>query len=664
MTVLHGRLTALLALLAVLTFVSGAGFDAPSVLPAAVVLLAAVFLRPADRLSARLEPVWRLAAVLLVARAVVRVATGAGDPVLPMVDVLLLLLCAESLRVRDGSGDARHFALTFALLIAAAAYRPGPLFGILFIAYVACAVVVLMVGNLAREARAWGTSAPEARPAFLARTALLSTFVIAASVTVFLLFPRVPGSFAARASDAVPRAIVGFSDRVSIGAHGTRIEANPEIVLRIEFPDGEPAGRTGLHWRGRTYDRFDGAVWSRTERAAPPPREAATWPGPIIEQVIYARPLRDADVLFGLHPVIDITPLSRIRPRRGSGGDYTYSGVVDPVYRVRSRDGSPSPAALRQAEPDYPPEVISHLQLPPLSARTLALAYSFRQDAPTMYDQVRAVERFLRTEFTYTLELPATRRQATLEYFLFERRAGHCEYFSTAMAMLLRAGGVAARNVNGFLGGEWNEFGQYLTVTQNNAHSWVEVFFPGYGWVTFDPTPPSAAAGIAAGAGVLSTRRLLLDGLEHRWGKWVLDYDLGRQTAFMQGLARPFSSGRERAPDGVVPAWWMVAAAVVILGGAVLASRRRRGPAAWSSATRAYMALRRAYARAGFVPPGELPPLAFVRLVGEAPGAEHARNAVALYLRTRFGGTPLTDAEQTELNDAVGAAQAALARSR
>lgn len=182
--------------------------------------------------------------------------------------------------------------------------------------------------------------------------------------------------------------------------------------------------------------------------------------------------------------------------------------------------------------------------------------------------------------------------------------------------------------------------------------------------MTFDPTPPSAAAGIAAGAGVLSTRRLLLDGLEHRWGKWVLDYDLGRQTAFMQGLARPFSSGRERAPDGVVPAWWMVAAAVVILGGAVLASRRRRGPAAWSSATRAYMALRRAYARAGFVPPGELPPLAFVRLVGEAPGAEHARHAVALYLRTRFGGTPLTDAEQTELNDAVGAAQAALARSR
>lgn len=663
MTVLHGRLTALLALIAVLGFVSGAGLDAPSAVPAAVVLLAAVFVRPAERLTERLEPLWRAAALLLVVRALLRVVAGGGDPVLPMVDLLLLLLCAESLRTRDGSGDARHFALTFALLIAAAAYRPGPLFGALFLAYVACAVLLLVVGNLAREARAHGASLTPPHPGFLARTALLSTFVVAVSLCVFLLFPRVPGGFAARTSNAVPRAIVGFSDRVSIGAHGTRIEANPEIVLRVEFPGGVPAARHALHWRGRTYDRFDGAAWSRTERAAPAP-EAARWPGPIIEQVIYARPLSDADVLFGLHPVIDIMPLSRIRPRRVSGGDYTYSGSADPVYRVRSRAAAPSPAVLRQVVPDYTREVISHLQLPPLSARVLALGDSFRQAAPTMYDQVLAVEYFLRTEFGYTLDLPATRREATLEHFLFVRRAGHCEYFSTAMAMLLRAGGIAARNVNGFLGGEWNEFGQYLTVTQNNAHSWVEVYFPGHGWVTFDPTPSAAAATIAAGAGALTARRLFFDGLDHRWGKWVLDYDFGRQAALARRVTRPFVGGDGMTGPGLPP-WWLAVVIAALLAAAALVLRRKRAvEKPWSGVTRRYVALRAMYARHGYAPPGQLPPLAFARLIDDAPGADQARRAVALYVRARFGGRALTDRQEAELRQAVVAAEAALERSQ
>jgi protein-glutamine gamma-glutamyltransferase len=663
----HRRLGALLALLSLLAFISGAGLDAPSVVPAALVLLLAVFYQPGDRAARYFEPFWRVAAVLLAGRAALSVFAGTGDPVLPMVDLLLLLLCAESLRARDGSGDARHFALTFALLIAAAAYRPGPLFGALFIAYVVCATLVLVVGHIGREARRHGTTPTPVRRGFLVRMALLSSVVLAASASVFLFFPRVSQGWAARATPAVARAVVGFSDRVSIGEHGSRIESNPEIVMRIEFPRGAPPALRSLHWRGRSYNRFDGVAWSRAERIGPRLREAEVWPGPPVEQVVYARRLGEANVLFGLHPVIDVVPVSRIRPVRMPGGDFLYTGDAEPVYRVRSRLGAPDPDVLRQVRPEHTPDVLAHLQLPAMTARMLRLADSLRLAAPNMYDHAVAVERYLRTQFQYSLDLPATRREASLDHFLFVRRAGHCEYFSTAMALLLRAGGVATRNVNGFLGGDWNEFGQYLTVTQNNAHSWVEVFFPGQGWVAFDPTPPGAAESIARGASALGSLRMYLDGLEHRWGKWVLDYDFGRQLSLLQRMSRPFSDGgRERTGAGGQgrAAWPLLAAAALLAALMLIGHRLRVGHSgsARGQPAQLYLRMRRAYERAGFPSAQRLPPLAFLQEVQDAPGAAAVGRVVELYVRSRFGGEKLDGAGMRELRESAAAARLALRR--
>jgi protein-glutamine gamma-glutamyltransferase len=661
---LHRRLGALLALTALASFVSGAGLDAPSVVPAGVVLLLAVFVPAGEGWSRRLEPLWRGGALLLAARAGLRVVSGTGDPVLPMVDLLLLLLCAESVRQRDGSGDARHFALTFALLIASAAYRPGPLFGLLFITYVVCGTVMLVVGHLTRDARLHDVPPPPPDRRLLLRIAGLSSAVLALSAMVFLFFPRISEGWASRGTPMVTRAIVGFSDRVTLGTHGTRIESNPEIVMRIEFPGGAPANRRDLHWRGRSYNRFDGVSWSRVEYGGPRFAEVRGWPEEGIEQVVYARPLGEANVLFGLHPVVDIAPISRIRPVRLRGGDFLYTGDAEPVYRVRSLSGQPSPGELRSVEPAHTPDVIAHLQLPAVTARLMRLADSLRSAAPTMYDHVLAVEHYLKTQFDYTLELPPTRREAGLDHFLFVRRAGHCEYFSTAMAILLRAGGVATRNVNGFLGGEWNEFGQYLTVTQNNAHSWVEVYFPGYGWVPFDPTPPGAALTIARGANALGGFRMFIDGMNHRWGKWILDYDLGTQTGMLRRLAQPLGSTAASSDGGQGRiAFWRVAALIALLGAAALLLRRLREQraAGLPAVSRTYLAVRRAWQRAGHAPADAQPPLAFAATLGGAPGAEAVRRVVYLYVRARFGGVELSAAEVAELHAAATDARRAAA---
>src|SRR5690606_24182600 len=111
-----------------------------------------------------------------------------------------------------------------------------------------------------------------------------------------------------------------------------------------------------------------------------------TWAGGSIEQLVYGRPLGNVNVLFGLHPVMDIIAQSRIRPVRLPSGDYSYAGGAEPVYRVSSRAVVPHPDSLRAVTYDDSPAVRSYLQLPPVSERLLALADSFRISAPNAYD--------------------------------------------------------------------------------------------------------------------------------------------------------------------------------------------------------------------------------------------------------------------------------------
>src|SRR6202008_3744488 len=112
---------------------------------------------------------------------------------------------------------------------------------------------------------------------------------------------------------------------------------------------------------------------------------------------------------------------------------------------------------------------------------------------------------------------------APLEDFLFVQRRGHCEYFATALAILLRTQGIPTRVVNGFFGGEWNEFGGYYAVRQGDAHAWVEGYFPEAGWVMFDPTP---TAPLSRG-GIFGFFDRLYDAARIRWFTYVIDYDTG-----------------------------------------------------------------------------------------------------------------------------------------
>src|SRR5688572_7923061 len=242
-----------MAISGLVAFAAGAGFEPISASLAFVTLVVALFWQPSPRLSVRMEPAWLPVAALLVMRALWHVFVIGDDVVIPVVDLLLLLLCAESLRSLDAPNDTRLYALSFALLLASTAYRPGIFFAIAFVAYVTMATVALTLGHLRRKAQRHRVADPTVDRALVGATAGLGTVVLVTSMLVFLAFPRVTRGFAGRGDVPVSQ-VAGFSDQVSIGEFGSQIYGNPQIVLRVEFPGGAPPNVNDLRWRGRSFE--------------------------------------------------------------------------------------------------------------------------------------------------------------------------------------------------------------------------------------------------------------------------------------------------------------------------------------------------------------------------------------------------------------------------
>lgn len=669
---LHRRLLIVLGLASLMAFVSGAGFESPLPALAGGSLLLALVWEPSVQIHERLEWMSRLVAVALALRAVHYILTVPEDVVMPLVDVLLVLLASEALRPAATTERTRMYLLSCALLVAAAAYRAGVGFGIAFVTYVSVGTVSLLIGHLLREAHRFGIRPAPLPRDFLMRVAKLSAVMLFMSGLLFVAFPRVSRNWVTRGTPTAG-SVVGFSDRVSLAEHGGRIYPNPEVVLRVEFPTGErPAGRN-LYWRGRSYDFFDGMGWWRSPRVrsanVPPRVYRERWPSQRSRQKIYAVPL-DVAVLFALSPTLSVSPQSSMRWASDATGDLWYDGVGPPVYEALSVAHQPSDRVLSEFPGTLARADDAYLQLPELAPEVLALADSLVQPHATRIEQARSIEGWLRAQFRYTLDLPATAREATLENFLFRRRAGHCEYFSTAMVVLLRAAGIPARNVNGFLGGEWNQFGKFLTVTQNQAHSWVEAWFPGYGWVMFDPTPSTTTDSAAAQRPWFAPLRFLVDGLEHRWNKWVLEYSVDLQLGLFRRAADALTAPAVR-PSGekthplrrVTP--FLVAALVLLAVVRLLTGRGRGGRISVGLETRLYLRLRRAYRHTGSVTEHD-PPLAFLGKLKRAgaPGAELAEAVVGLYLDSRFGGIDIGESGRSRMREALDAALRSVRRSR
>ncbi|HQK76916.1 MAG TPA: transglutaminase domain-containing protein, partial [Candidatus Hydrogenedentes bacterium] len=276
---------------------------------------------------------------------------------------------------------------------------------------------------------------------------------------------------------------------------------------------------------------------------------------------------------------------------------------------------------------------------------------------------------YLNENLRYSLELGRQTDLDPLDEFLFERKTGNCEYFAAAMAVLLRAAGVPARVVNGFQRGEWNDVGRYFAVRQRDAHSWVEVYFPGAGWLTFDPSP--RAAFDAQAFSVSGRISQYFDALRMRWSRYVVDYNVGDQALVAMELRRQSAAFRGRLSllwetwtpkirRSLRTTWrnhGSAALAVGALAVALLIVCRRTRPgdlaAAWLLRVRLrrtpvvfYDRMLRLLARRGYPRPPQSTAREFLeRLEAEPEIRAPAAELTTLYEQVRFGGQPLTPAE-------------------
>ena len=492
----------------------------------------------------------------------------------------ILYLTAAKLFQRARLIDhAQILALSFLLIAASTAFNDDLMFGIFFAIYVIVGVVTFAIHHLRMEIEA--NIERGGRPTrvlfgrrYLAVLVTMALLTFAAALVFFFLFPRLGfGFFATKARQQVQQS--GFSENVDLGSHGA-IKADNSVVMRVQFPNGDRPSSGTLYWRGLSFDRYDGIRWSRTlDRARrinqttdgsfPIQAYLPEWGPSLVEQEIYIEPM-DSNIMFGLDKPIELRFPGKehhaLRPFRGGEilqnetGDLRYKrrDSVGYLYNIKSfTRPNPSAQELQRATTDKEDERLdstqsrfdeAYLQLPAnLDDEIKALAESITRDATNDFDRAGLIASYLRTNLTYTTDLPPTGDQPPLSAFLLTNKRGHCEYFATAMVIMLRSIGIKARNVNGFLGGQWNNFDGYLAVRNSDAHSWTEVFL-GSSWVRFDPTP--SAANVSERSSLLDPFSKVYDALRFKWFKYVIEYDLSTQIELLKTAGRALGASEEQ----------------------------------------------------------------------------------------------------------------------
>jgi len=448
--------------------------------------------------------------------------------------------------------------------------------------------------------------------------------------------------------------VTGFSETITL-REVTGVKASRRVVARVEFPVPPRRPPTALYLRGAAYSRLSADGWKIAGTGT------ARAPGAGFQYIVGNAPggvpLSIADItlepsnhpaLFAyVHPVIVEGPLGAVLADGEGNLSLPQAGHPTMRYRVQFAEEIPP---RRAAVPG-----MDFLEIPGELAPEGALGREIAGDAGKDADRADRILRFLRSGFRYTLTDPAS----SLREFLFEKRAGYCEHYAAALAVMLRGAGIPSRVGAGYLGGEWNDLGRYLIVRESDAHAWTEAWIGGR-WVTLDATPPPE--GNSPFLVRTGKPGLYLDWLRQRWDKYVINYSLRMQAeAVAGGWSALRRTGRGfRGPGGPGASGTPLrAAALAGFAGFGLfllyrLSAGRRGEAPHGGPDRlppAYARLARRLEREGYRPG---PGTSMGGMLSEAvrslpPLAGDAGRFLDLYHRDRFGPRPLSPAEREEV---------------
>jgi transglutaminase-like putative cysteine protease len=479
---------------------------------------------------------------------------GAESAVLAGGMTLIGILVARLLTRQTLRHDLQVIALSMLLVMAGSVLNVGMTFAICFFLYAISVIWALTTRQLlvGAENSADGnlenvkTSAARARQdvvtvTFFGVTGLVAVAILLSTTIIFIAFPRVGSG-----NLGLPSGEMGlFPPSVSLHGQPRASVGTGEVVARIKGLTKESFSR-GLYLRGAIYEEIGAHGFAQLN---PPPLlrktnldlsqspELATYD-------IYLQPIA-GELLFSLGPVRKAKSISGGYPNPGyrlgiSGtsarGELWAAAPLAGAFRYQIQGGLAYPgyvpvASTRRIPITLPPtQAASFLEIPvDMDARVKELAMGVIGTETDPQQKALLLHQYMRENFKYTLAQPAGASEDPLWAFLFDVKAGHCEYFAAAYGMLLRVVGIPSRIVGGYQGGAWDESSQIAVFTGKNAHAWVEWLHPNHGWITDDPTPvvtitPPSLTGWSA----------YLERIRRFWDDDVLDYELRDQVRMLE----------------------------------------------------------------------------------------------------------------------------------
>ena len=667
--------------------IAGSGYvDLPTVTLAGVGLIwRAAIISGARRLQVP-ERVVTVATILYMAFAPVDYFLVSRTWIIATVHVVFFVASVKTLTARVARDYLFVAAIAFIELLAAALFSASGAFFFCLAAYLLCAVATLSASEVRRLGKPGyiiaGANKARAPLRLAVLAAVMTSGILVLTAGLFFLLPRTANA-ALQFLASNRYHLTGFSNDVMLGEFG-ELKTDSRPVMHVKPLSTNPSNGLSsdlplnLKWRGLALERFDGHRWSTDPssfRGMPPDRSGLVkvvddWQRRRVgKRILYRVDIQnvDADALF-VAGTPEFLNAGSTRISRAPSGAFRFGYVPGDtvryeVYSFIGESKTDSPKSVEAHRPSLSTvERAQDLMLPRIDPRVSELARSLTAGARDDATRARLLEQRLRHDYGYSLDLPATQPRDPIASFLFERRVGYCEYFASAMTVMLRSLKIPARLVNGFQSGIANPYSGTLIIRASDAHTWVEAFLPNSGWTVFDPTP---LAGRIPPQTLWSKLALYMDAADTFWRDWVLSYDLGQQltlasrvesrardlrhSGFLPGLgwlqstgARLATMARDRAV-WMLGAWFGAAAAVLVvlywliarIRKAIPARNAKAGRLAPGEATALYARMLSVMRRKGYQKPGWFTPREFAESVADTDALHSFTSA---YYAVRFGG--------------------------
>ena len=439
-----------------------------------------------------------------------------ANPAEPVVSVLAIMLAVRL----SGEKTVRHslqiYALSMFCLASSSLFDLSPVFLIYLALLLFMVAIALVLLTFLNQNQNMAVTRPDLKRILLSGL-MMPLLAIPLLLFFFAIMPRTQLPLWDFLSPP-PSRTTGYSDSVEPGSQSS-IGESRSLAFRAEMAR-QPGSQQ--YWRGTVFNRTDGNKWSRSTQI---PSELTEFTGQVVTQTIYPEPSA-SPTLFALD-----RPRAIIQQRMSHSADGVYELWRSTGRRSSYLAKSQSNGMVSQRNPVNKG---FYLQLPDrIPSRIQTLATEITRSGINDLAKVELLENYFRNGgYRYSTSDLATGDRA-LESFVFEKKQGHCEFFASSFALMLRIAGVPCRLVGGFLGGEYNQLGGYYLVTDDKAHVWVEAYIAGSGWVRIDPSAFAANAGVVwadpGSRGLMVRAALALDSFNHVWNRLVITYDFEQQ---------------------------------------------------------------------------------------------------------------------------------------